>query len=529
MADLNWILEYESEGRKYTRRGSTPFHGEIHVKSEFTGKILSLKGSVVLRVKETEKIFMNGYQTWTYCPEYSTQDYIRGVKRLPKRIVDHFSLDRYSDYHFVDYPEKRGYLHGYSWMYFRDEDKYRFVGSLNEHTGYTRYLYIHQAQLLTIEKDCEGLEVDGEFSLFDLYAAEGDENTVFDTWFELLQIKPRTTEKLAGYSSWYNRYQDISEKAIRQDLSGCKEIFQEGDLFQIDDGWEPYIGDWLEPDKKKFPSGMKAICDEIHEAGYKAGLWLAPFVAERNSQLVKDHPDWLYLHEGKPWLNGSNWSGFYSLDIDNPEVIQYLEDVFRRVFEDWGIDMVKLDFLYGAAPFGNAKETRAERMYRAMDYLREWCGDHLILGCGVPVMPAFGIVDYCRISCDVSLDWNDKPHMRIIHRERPSTQQAIQNILSRRQLNNRAYISDPDVFFLRNNNIRLTRKVKDLLGRLDALMGGLWLTSDDPSSYDDKQKAQYRELRKLMDAEDVVFDYKKKVVRYTLDGKIEELDIRLIL
>ncbi len=35
--------------------------------------------------------------------------------------------------------------------------------------------------------------------------------------------------------------------------------------------------------------------------------------------------------------------------------------------------------------------------------VRECCGDKLILGCGVPLMPAFGKVDYCRIGSDISL------------------------------------------------------------------------------------------------------------------------------
>lgn len=106
------------------------------------------------------------------------------------------------------------------------------------------------------------------------------------------------------------------------------------------------------------------------------------------------------------------------MDIDHPEVQTYLKQVFDRVLQDWGFDLVKLDFLYGAAPFGNARESRAGRMQRAMALLRSWCGDKLILGCGVPVMPAFGIVDYCRIGCDVGLDWDDVWYMRLFHRER---------------------------------------------------------------------------------------------------------------
>ena len=91
-----------------------------------------------------------------------------------------------------------------------------------------------------------------------------------------------------------------------------------------------------------------------------------------------------------------------------------------------------------------------------MELLRSWCGQKTILGCGVPVMPAFGLVDYCRVSCDVSLDWNDVWYMRLFHRERVSTKQAINNTVFRRQLNGRAYGSDPDVFFLREENCKLT-------------------------------------------------------------------------
>lgn len=269
-------------------------------------------------------------------------------------------------------------------------------------------------------------------------------------------IRPRTEKKLAGYSSWYNRYQDITEDTIREDLTGCRSLLCLGDLFQIDDGWEPKVGDWLETDAQKFPHGLKGMVEEIHATGFQAGLWLAPFVCEKDSALFRQHPDWLLKVDGKPWCCGSNWSSFYALDIDNPAVLDYLRRVFDRVLNDWGFDLVKLDFLYGAAPFGNAHESRAARMYRAMELLRSWCGQKQILGCGVPVMPAFGLVDYCRVSCDVGLDWDDVWYMRLFHRERVSTKQALNNTVFRRQLNGRAYGSDPDVFFLREENCKLT-------------------------------------------------------------------------
>jgi len=299
-----------------------------------------------------------------------------------------------------------------------------------------------------------------------------------------------------------------------------------GDLFQIDDGWEPKVGDWLETDAQKFPHGLKGMVEEIHATGFQAGLWLAPFVCEKDSALFRQHPDWLLKVEGKPWCCGSNWSSFYALDIDNPAVLDYLRRVFDRVLNDWGFDLVKLDFLYGAAPFGNAHESRAARMYRAMELLRSWCGQKQILGCGVPVMPAFGLVDYCRVSCDVSLDWNDVWYMRLFHRERVSTKQAINNTVFRRQLNGRAYGSDPDVFFLREENCKLTAEQKRTLATVNGLLGNVFLTSDMPSHYTDAQRAEYRRLRTLFEHATQVqaeAENDRLHIRYLLDGTPQKL------
>ena len=467
------------------------------------GSIVSAE--VLMRVWDTRDshIFMNGYQTWTYCPEYTKKSAIAPHKPLPRSAVDRFRLDRYGDYNFVEYPNRRGLTHGFSYCYFRRGGRYRLLASLDERPGYTIFRYDANKGVLSVERDCEGVRCGGEFHAFDLFYAEGTEDEVFDAWFAALGIRPRTAEKIAGYSSWYNRYQDINEQSIYDDLAGCAEMLEPGDLFQIDDGWEPFVGDWLEEDHKKFPHGMKAAVEAIHGKGFQAGLWLAPFVAQEGSALLRQHPDWFLLHDGEKWSNGSNWGGFFSLDIDNGEVIAYLERVFARVFDEWGFDLVKLDFLYGAAPFGTETESRAGRMIRAMEFLRRVCGEKKILGCGVPVMPAFGLVDYCRVSCDVSLDWDDKPYMRLIHRERVSTRQAIGNSVFRRQLNGRAYWSDPDVFFLREDNVKLTVKQKNMLGALDAVLGGVFLHSDDMSKYTEEAKAQYRALRHLREAEKV--------------------------
>ncbi|MBQ1311823.1 MAG: alpha-galactosidase [Blautia sp.] len=507
-------------------RGEEEASGELHVTADLPlGELLSVKAAMPVVLSDEGRIFMNGYQTWTFCPEYTKTDYTKGIRHLPSLLVQKYHLDRYGDYHFVKYPHQKGITHGFSWCYFREGSQYRLIASLDEKPGYTMFRYDAGKGLLIIKRDCRNMICGGEFHAFDLFIAQGTEEEVFDGWFRALGVKARTKEKIAGYSSWYNRYQNIDEKSIEEDLRGAAGVLPEGSFFQIDDGWERYVGDWIGTDPRKFPHGLAPVVKEIHEKGFRAGLWLAPFVAEKKSALFREHPDWFYLHKGEPWCDGCNWSGFYSLDIDNSEVIDYLQDTFDQVFQEWGFDLVKLDFLYGAAPFGSRTESRAARMIRAMELLRELCGDKLILGCGVPVMPAFGLVDYCRVSCDVGLDWDDSPLMQKIHRERVSTRQAILNTFYRRQLDGRAYGNDPDVFFIRENNLDLTPGQKRMLAVNGLLFGSVAFTSDNMLEYSDDRKETWHRLLELRDARDIRIRYKdgKAGVLYNIHNVEHEL------
>ena len=497
-------------------------NGALHIVPELPeDTIVRVEGSMSMPLSASGRVFMNGFQSWTYSPEYDRDAHTHGIGHLPKAVVRHYGLDRYGDYNFVSYPEQQGVTNGMSYCYFRKGEDYRLVASLDEHPGYTLFRYNSASRELRVERDCAGLRCGGAFHAFDLFLARGGEDRVFDDWFAALGVRARTQEKIAGYTSWYNRYENISAGSIREDLEGCIGRLRPGDLFQIDDGWEPGVGDWLEADAAKFPQGMKAAADAIHAAGFRAGLWLAPFAARKDSAVYREHRDWFLKDEkGEPWSAGCNWGGFFGLDIDNPEVVAYLEKVFDRVLNEWGYDLVKLDFLYAAAPFGSESETRAARMIRAMELLRRLCGDKLILGCGAPVMPAFGLVDYCRIGCDVTLDWDDKPHMRLAHRERISTRQSIGNTVYRRQLNGRAWLNDPDVFFLRDENLKLTDGQKYLLATVNSVLGGVLLHSDNMAKYGAVAKAQYEQLLRNREAKNVRVDNERGLtLSYELGGR----------
>ncbi|MGN1164656.1 MAG: glycoside hydrolase family 36 protein [Candidatus Ornithospirochaeta sp.] len=523
---LDWSATYIESGRETKENGSLPLSGRQTVTlSLHDARIIRIEAETKLDLKGDEKFYLNGYQTWTYSKEYDKRGRQRGLHGIPKPVLDHYNLSGYGDYSFVEYPNKRGQLHGFSYMTIRRGDNYTLIASLDERPGWTIFRLDTNEKSLRIERDSRNLKADGSFDALSLFIAEGSEDEVYDAWFSALSLKTKS-RPIAGYSSWYNRYQDISEETILEDLEGAKRILKEGDLFQIDDGWEESVGDWT-PDRKKFPSGMKAMVDKIHASGFRAGLWLAPFVAEENSAVFKDHKDWLLKRDGIGYKCGCNWSGFWALDIDDEDFRNYLEDTFRKVFDEWGFDLVKLDFLYGASPFAKDGESRSGRMFRGMEFLRTLCRDKLILGCGVPVMAGFGLTDYSRVSCDVTLDWDDKFWMKIIHSERPSTKRALETSFYRRGLNKGAYLTDPDVFFLRNENISLSKKKKRMLAEFDALNKGVFLTSDNPKLYTEEQIAEYRRIRDIWEnATDIKVEYGRKTrIHYSLHGEKKTLDL----
>jgi len=456
-------------------------------KCEMTLQSLNLKDSY--NFNQDDLIFVNGYQSWTDSKEFFVNEKMKTLSRLAHTLLPQYQFDKYGDYTFKKSSNKAGDFHGYTYGYIRRGNLYQFIGSLSEKEGYTIINTSVINNEIVIEKECKDLVINSEYPAFKLLFISGDEKFVFDTYFEKMSIKKPIAQAMTGWTSWYNYYQNISESIILKNLYALKNANKNINIIQIDDGYQTFVGDWLDIDLNKFPNGMKYVSDKIHQEGYKSGVWLAPFVCETNSRIFKEHQDWILRDmNGNLVLAGSNWSRFYALNLELEGVKDYIREVFDVVLNEWKFDLVKLDFLYAACIVPTRTKTRGQLMCETMEFLRDCVKDKLILGCGVPLGPSFGFVDYCRIGCDVGLDWNDKFFMQYLHRERVSTLNAVHNSISRRQLNNRAFLNDPDVFFLRDNNIKLSNTQKETLAFVNKHFGSLIFTSDDISLYKDQHK-----------------------------------------
>ena len=526
-------LKYSLAGAVYETVGySGPHFSVITVNDESGVKLTLIPSRPITLIsaslefwheyEKNEKFFVNGYQSWTTSGEMSAEDIYRGT--TPLAGVTKYTKDMAitsGDYAFTRYEPRPGFFHSFTYTYLRRGDEFELFGSLSERNGYTVFYSDMEKHIFSVEKDVEGLTISEPYEMFDIVRFVGSYDEVFDKYFAAMSLPAKKrVDRLTGYTSWYNYFQKIDENIVLRDLKGLSRARESVNIFQIDDGYEPFVGDWLDYNGKDFPNGMKTIADAVHREGYLAGIWLAPFNVQRGkSRILKEHPDWLIRNpDGKPQLGCVAWGGAYTLDIYNPEVREHLKKVFDTVLNDWGYDMVKLDFLYSQCRTPRDNKTRGTIMCEAMDFLRECVGDKLILGCGVPLGPAFGVVDACRISCDVDLSYGGKFYNSMsINNELPSAQNAINNSMFRRHLNGRAFLNDPDVFFLRDRNLTFTWEQKLLLAKINNLFGRVLFVSDDAGEYSEAELEVLKETFRESDAK--ILDV--KCVGARADGNYE--------
>ncbi|MHB8070855.1 MAG: glycoside hydrolase family 36 protein [Candidatus Cryosericum sp.] len=491
--DLDLTAPTENEDLVVTPAVTVVDPGErwtITVTPHASVKLLAAELNVHIAVPPTSRIFANGYQTWTESQELGTKDRIAPLNRLARS-----RCAPYGDYDYVTNPGFPGRFHGWTYGYVRTDDQHlTLFASLAERTGFTLVTVITGRGRVTLQKECGGVSPEGPYLLYDLYVGSGTDEETFGRYFDLLGVHPSSSAPLSAWTSWNNYAANITQENIRHNLDSLSRRDIPLDIFQIDDGWQRAVGDWLSPNDK-FRGAMELLADEIRACGYKAGLWLAPFVAEEKSDLLRDHPDWFLAGEhGHALKAGYNpgWSGtFYCLDSENLSFRSYLREVFDTVLQTWHFDFVKLDFLYAACRRPRAGKTRGQVMADSMELLRDITGDKLTLGCGVPLGSAFGNVDFCRIGGDVSPRWEDRCLAAIHYRERVSTLSALHNAISRRQLSGRGFWNDPDSFILRDTGTSLTEAQRRTLFLVDQTMGSLVSTSDDVSLYADNQLRQY--------------------------------------
>lgn len=504
--ELKSAAQSNSDFELLTKEENNRYTVSLRAKQDIS--LLMFEQNYQFAPNKDDLYFVNGYQSWTDTKECTPYEREKDVARLPRFLVNAFAFDRYGDTLFYKYGKHL--LHGYDVFYCKGKRE-KFILNLNYVRAYLLIELNKKQQSLNLSYSFNGYKVaaGSEFTVADYYLSD----SVADGMKYFNNVFPRkNTPKIFGYTSWYNYYQDINEEIVLRDLDALDKQFN---LFQIDDGYETKVGDWLSVDANKFPHGLKPIVDAAHNKGLDAGIWLAPFVAEAESELFQKHKDLFKRDTNGEFVKcGANWSGFYALDIDNPDARAYIKQCLRH-YADMGFDFFKLDFLYAVNLVTNEGTSRSMSAESAYAFLRECLSDKTILGCGATVFNCIDKFDYLRVGPDVSLIFDDVWYMRFMHRERISTKVTLQNTIYRSFFNDRLFGNDPDVFLLRDDNIKLSVKQRQALITLNALFGNVLMTSDNLAEYDKSKR------KLLSDALDLF--YNAQVTNYTRKGNVIEI------
>jgi alpha-galactosidase len=148
--------------------------------------------------------------------------------------------------------------------------------------------------------------------------------------------------------------------------------------FVLDDGWfrgrrddTAGLGDWF-VDPAVWPDGLRPLADRVRELGMEFGLWFEPEMANPDSDLVRDHPDWVLAAPDRwPTLSRNQ----LVVDVAHPEVYQYLLERLDSLVSELDIAYLKWDHnrdLLEAVHAGAAgvhEQTAA--VYRLLDELRQ--------------------------------------------------------------------------------------------------------------------------------------------------------------
>lgn len=387
-----------------------------------------------------------------------------------------------TDHGHYKLPLREGYNTVYNMAWIYDKGVYTLIG-YSSCRRFTGAIHINEKHLaLTLNIEGKNIAPGDTISLEDVICLQGASlSKLLDRLAqELSKNHPpifRKGEIPTGWCSWYCYGPNINEEIIQDNMKFIKDYNLDMSYIQIDDGYQPKMGDWLE-DNPNFNMDMKSLCLDIEKNGFKSAIWVAPFIAEPSSKLFIQHPDWFIKDdEGEPLSSSTFTFGgwrcgpWYMLDGTHPEAQEYLTYVFRTMREEWKCSYFKLDAnVWGAFPKGHYYDesaTSVEAYRRGMDACLRGAGDDsFLLGCNAPMWPSLGTVHGMRVTNDISRTW------KIIS-------QLFDEGMNRNWQHNRLWVNDPDCIVLENTlTTAITKEEFDFHKAYILASGGMVLGSD---------------------------------------------------
>ncbi|MGP3778046.1 alpha-galactosidase [Halanaerobium saccharolyticum] len=186
----------------------------------------------------------------------------------------------------------------------------------------------------------------------------------------LVKSKFKDQERPVLLNNWEGTYFDFNEDKIVEIAASAAELGVE--LFVLDDGWfgrrnddTSSLGDWY-VNKNKLPNGVSGLAEKINDLGLAFGIWVEPEMVSPDSDLYREHSDWVIEVPDRPNSEGRNQ---LILDFSRREVQDYIIDVLSELFAGANISYVKWDMNRNMTEIGSNKLAAARQEETAHRYI----------------------------------------------------------------------------------------------------------------------------------------------------------------
>lgn len=146
--------------------------------------------------------------------------------------------------------------------------------------------------------------------------------------------------------------------------------------------WNDYRGDWADVNTARFPSGLRALSDYVHERGMAFGLWCEIEALGQYARLAEQHPDFVATRDGERL-------GYVC--FGNPAVEAWAVATLGGLIDGYGVDWIKLDFNLDPQAgcdrtdhgheAGDGLYAHYQGYYRALEHLRARYGNVVLENC----------------------------------------------------------------------------------------------------------------------------------------------------
>jgi alpha-galactosidase len=360
-------------------------------------------------------------------------------------------------------------------------------------------------QSITLQTTTDGVPIDpgetlwGEWAILYTVDLPGDDplGLYADAVARLTPGRFPSDAPPPGWSSWYQFFGAITSDEMARNQQALRDLREHLPLrlIQLDDGYQPAWGEWLQHNEK-FPQGIDGWAKDVRGDGFEPGLWLSPFTIDKKASIFREHPDAVLRDaRGRPMHGGfliNRW--IMGLDPTHPATQEHVRRAVDTIVHQWGISYLKLDFLYcGALPGKryDPRRTRAQALRDGLALIREAAGEKAVLvGCGCPAGPALGLIDIMRVSPDCAPRW--RPYLlgfESVFRHDPSlpaTRNAIRNSIHRSWTHRRWWWLDADNLLAREQQTMTAAEIQSY-ATIIGLTGSHLVQSDDLTNESDER------------------------------------------